>query len=35
MAVLNSAKENNIKVPEEMELVCIIDTKYNSIDLDL
>lgn len=31
MAVLNSAKENNIKVPEEMELVCIIDTKYNSI----
>ncbi|MBR2808678.1 MAG: LacI family DNA-binding transcriptional regulator [Erysipelotrichaceae bacterium] len=31
LAVLNSAKENNIKVPDEMEVVCIIDTKYNSM----
>lgn len=31
MAILNSARENDIKVPDEMEIVCIIDTKYNSI----
>lgn len=31
MAILNSARENNICVPDEMEIVCIIDTKYNSI----
>ena len=31
MAILNTARENNIKVPEEMEIVCVIDTKYNSM----
>ncbi len=31
MAILNAARENNIKVPENMEVVCIIDTKYNSM----
>lgn len=31
MAVLNAAREHNIKVPEEMEVICVIDTKYNSM----
>ena len=31
MAILNAARENNIKVPEEMEIVCVIDTKYNAM----
>ena len=31
MAILNTAKENNISVPDEMEIVCVIDTKYNSM----
>ena len=31
MAILNTARENNIKVPEEMEIICVIDTKYNSM----
>lgn len=31
MAVLNAAKENGIRIPEDMELVCVIDTKYNSM----
>lgn len=31
MAVLNSAKENNIDIPEAMELVCILDSKYNAM----
>ena len=31
MAILNSASENNISVPNDMEVVCIIDTKYNSM----
>ena len=31
LAVLNAARENGIAVPEEMELVCVIDTKYNSM----
>ena len=31
MAILNSARENNIKVPDQMEVVCVIDTKYNSM----
>lgn len=31
MAILNSAAENNISVPNDMEIVCIIDTKYNSM----
>lgn len=31
MAVLNCAKENNISIPDEMELVCILDSKYNAM----
>ena len=31
MAVLNAAKENGINVPEDMELVCMSDSKYNSM----
>ena len=31
MAILNTAKEAGIKVPEELEIVCVIDTKYNSM----
>ncbi len=31
MAILNTAKEEGIGVPEEMEIVCVIDTKYNSM----
>ena len=31
MAVINAAAENNIKIPNEMEVVCVIDTKYNSM----
>lgn len=31
MAIINAAKENNIAIPEEMEVVCVIDTKYNSM----
>lgn len=31
MALINSAKENGIDVPTDMEVVCIIDTKYNSM----
>lgn len=31
MAALNAAKENGISIPEDMELVCAIDTKYNSM----
>lgn len=31
MASLNAARESGISVPEEMELVCAIDTKYNSM----
>ncbi len=31
MAVLNAAAENNIKIPEDMELVCMSDSKYNSM----
>lgn len=31
MAVSNAAKENGISIPEEMEVVCVIDTKYNSM----
>ncbi|MCI6272947.1 MAG: LacI family transcriptional regulator [Erysipelotrichaceae bacterium] len=29
LAAINAAKENGIKVPEELEVVCILDTKYN------
>lgn len=31
MAVINAAKENDIAVPNDMEVVCVIDTKYNSM----
>ncbi|MFV0380517.1 MAG: LacI family DNA-binding transcriptional regulator [Anaerorhabdus sp.] len=31
MAILNAASENGINVPEETEVVCVIDTKYNSM----
>ncbi|MFV0255830.1 MAG: LacI family DNA-binding transcriptional regulator [Erysipelotrichaceae bacterium] len=31
LAAINAAKENNIKVPEQLEVVCIIDTKYNTM----
>ena len=29
IAVVNAAKENGIDIPKEMEIVCVIDTKYN------
>ncbi len=29
LAALNAAKEEGIRVPEDLELVCITDTKYN------
>ena len=31
LAIANAAAENDIKVPEELEIVCIIDSKYNSM----
>lgn len=31
MAILNTARENGISVPDDMEVVCVIDTKYNSM----
>ncbi len=31
MAVLNTAKEAGIKVPEEMEIACVLDSKYLSM----
>lgn len=31
MAILNAARENGIEVPKDMEVVCVIDTKYNSM----
>lgn len=31
LAVSNAAAESGIRVPEDMEIVCIIDTKYNSM----
>ena len=31
MAIINTARENGIRVPEDMEVVCVIDTKYNSM----
>lgn len=30
-AILNAAKEHGIRIPEDMEVVCILDTKYNSM----
>lgn len=29
MAAINAAKENNINVPNDMQLLCLLDTKYN------
>lgn len=31
MAVLNASKENNISIPKQMELICILDSKYNAM----
>ena len=31
MAVLNTAKELGINIPEDMELVCVLDSKYNAM----
>ena len=31
MAVLNTASENGYKIPEDMEVVCILDSKYNAM----
>lgn len=31
LAVANAASENNIKVPDDLEVVCVIDTKYNAM----
>ena len=31
MAIVNAARENGITVPDDMEVVCVIDTKYNSM----
>jgi len=31
MAVINAAAENDIRIPQDMEVVCVIDTKYNSM----
>ena len=31
LAVLNAAKEENISIPNDTEIVCIFDSKYNSM----
>lgn len=31
LATINAANENNISVPKEMEIICVIDTKYNAM----
>lgn len=31
MAVMNTAKEAGISIPDEMELICILDSKYNAM----
>lgn len=31
IAVLNAARENGYDVPNDLEVVCVIDTKYNSM----
>mgnify|MGYP002853727908 CR=1 FL=1 len=31
MACINAAKDLGINIPEDMEVVCVIDTKYNSM----
>jgi len=31
LAVLNSATENGIKVPQDMEIVCVLDSRYTTM----
>lgn len=31
MAIVNAARENEIDIPNEMEVACVIDTKYNAM----
>lgn len=31
MAIVNAARENDIQIPGEMEVACVIDTKYNAM----
>lgn len=31
ISAINAASERGVKVPEELEVVCLIDTKYNSM----
>ena len=31
MAAVNAGRENGIAIPDEMDVVCVIDTKYNSM----
>lgn len=31
MAIINASRENGLRVPEDIEVVCVIDTKYNSM----
>ena len=31
MAIVNAARENGMDVPKDMEVVCVIDTKYNTM----
>ena len=31
MAVVNAARENELEIPKDLEVVCVIDTKYNSM----
>jgi LacI family transcriptional regulator len=31
LAAINAANENGIAVPKEMEIICVIDTKYNAM----
>ncbi len=31
MAAVNASRENGISIPGDMEVVCVIDTKYNSM----
>lgn len=31
LAVLNSAKEQGVDIPNDMELVCVLDSKYNAM----
>ena len=31
MAVINAARENEVAVPDTTEVVCVIDSKYNTV----